>query len=479
MAESPRIGVEGGQSSWAELLHGPLGLYTLLVNLGISLHAIDIFVISTLMPTVVADIGGVAYFAWAVMVYVVGSIVGAASFAPFAAATDSRRAFALGAVIYFAGSIACALAPEIFSFLAGRTVMGYGAGVALAGSYAFLGTLFEPRLRTRALAFNNATWTLATLIGPLLGGFFAQIAWWRGAFWAMVPVAVALAAIVWWKVPSAPARRDGPRQGMPYLRLALLGAGVLCVAAAGRIATAELRWVLVAVAPVVVWTAFHLDRTAENRLFPSRPLSIRMPVGTGYWIMFLVGAAQTTLYIYLPLVLQYVQGLEPIFVGLANAILSLGWTAGAALVAGWREGRERIALIWGPVLMIASIGGLVLDVAGASLWFIAIWATVFGFGMGMYNPHIQAHTMALAAKGEERVTSSSLATVRALGTAFGAAIAGLVANLAGLDRLAGAELVAEAVTWVLLWDLVPLAAAILLMLRFVQLLGRVAAQPAE
>jgi hypothetical protein len=89
----------------------------------------------------------------------------------------------------------------------------------------------------------------------------------------------------------------------------------------------------------------------------------------------------------------------------------------------------------------------------------------------MQNVHMVSKSISVAEKGEENITSSSLATVRSIGVAFGSALSGLVANLAGLDPASAASVV-KAVTWVYIWDLAPIAVALVLMLRFVRMLGQ-------
>jgi MFS family permease len=467
----------GPAATWGELFRGRLGIYTILLNLGIGVFAIDIFVIATVMPTVVADIGGVAYYAWAFMLFIVGTITGAASFAPLTVAVGARFAYAAGGIVYLAGAAVCGAAPDILVFLVGRTVQGVGAGIASAGSYALIGTLFEGRLRPRIFALTNATWVVATIAGPFLGGAFAQIGWWRGAFWTLVPVAVTFVAAALWKLPRDRATPGGGRPGFPYDRLALLALGVVCVAAAARIAADELRWALVVAGPALIWYAFRRDRDAENRLFPRRALSMRAPVGAAYWIQFLIGGAQNTVYIYMPLVLQAVYGVAPLFVGAANLALSLAWSVGAAVVAPLHGGRERLPMAVGPIVIFTAVAGLAYDIASVSLVFVLGCAAWLGFGIGLYTPHTLSKTMELAAKGEETVTSSSLQTVRSLGVAFGAASSALIVNMAGLESVSGADAVATAVTWVYLFDLAPLLAALVLMLIFLAQTGRTALVP--
>jgi MFS family permease len=466
-----------GPSPWAELFRGKLAITTLLVNLGVTLHAVDIFVITTVMPTVVADIGGVAYYAWAVMLYVVGSIAGAASFGPLRVALGGRAAYAAGGVVFLVGTLICAIAPDIVVLLLGRTVQGAGGGIAMAGSYAMIGTLFPPRLRPHILTTSNVTWTIATFIGPTLGGVFAEIDWWRGAFWAVTPFVLFFIAVAWWMVPAD--RPTGDRPAFPVLRLTLLTLGILCIALSGQVGAIAAKVVLIVAAILVVWYSVHQDAAAKNRMFPSHPLSIARPVGTAFWIQVLVAIAQTTLYIYPPLVLQIGYGLTPLYVGAANGLLSLGWSVGAGAVTPLKDGREHWAMIAGLVIFFVSLAAMAFDLANLSLWFILADAFVIGIGIGMQNVHMVSKTIAVAEKGEENVTSSSLATIRSLGVAFGSAISGLVANLAGLDPAAGAASVVKAVTWVYIWDLVPIAASMVLMLHFLRMLTRRAKVPAE
>jgi predicted MFS family arabinose efflux permease len=455
-------------SGWAELFRGKLAITTLLVNLGISLHAIDIFVITTVMPTVVAEIGGAAFYTWAVMLYVVGSIAGSATFGPLRIALGGRAAYAAGGVVFLIGTMIVALAPDMVVLLIGRTVEGVGGGIAMAGSYAMIGTLFPPRLRPHILTTSNVTWTVATFLGPALGGIFAEIEWWRGAFWAMMPFELLFIACAWWLVPSD--RPTGARPAFPVLRLVLLTAGIISIAMSAQVQSIAAKAALIALAGVVVWDSVRRDQKAENRMFPSRPLSIQRPVGTSFWIQALIAIAQTTLYIYPPLVLQIGYGLTPLYVGVANGLLSLGWSCGAGIVTPLKDGRERWTMAAGVALFFVALVPMAFFLGGLPLWFILVDAFIIGWGIGMQNVHMVSKSISVAERGEENITSSSLATVRSLGVAFGSALSGLVANLAGLDPAAGAESVLRAISWVYIWDLVPIAAAMLLMLHFLRML---------
>ena len=142
------------------------------------------------------------------------------------------------------------------------------------------------------------------------------------------------------------------------------------------------------------------------------------------------------------------------------------------------HGRERWAMVAGLLLFFAALAAIAFDLATVPLWLYLVDAFVIGWGIGMQNVHMVSKSIAVAEKGEENITSSSLATVRSIGVAFGSAVSGLVANLAGLDPGSAASVV-KAVTWVYIWDLVPIAVALVLMLRFVRMLAGRAAAPAS
>jgi len=459
------------RSGWVEIFRGRLGLYTMLVNFGILFFGIDSFVVNTLMPTIVGDIGGLAYYAWVTMLFVVGAIVGSASYGPLRGRLGGRDALALGGIIFTLCALACSLAPDMTTLLAARLFEGWGGGIIVAGAMAFTSALYEPRLRTHAIAFTSVTWIGSALLGPLLGGIFAAAAWWRGAFWLYVPFGVVFVAAVWLGIPRDADR--GPTElrlaRFPVWRLLLLGVGVVCVGLAGRAAGELLRPLLLVAASVIVWLAFWLDARAGNRLFPTRPLSLSHPVGLGYWTLILVVGAYTAISIFLPLVLTVLHRIEPLFVGVVNALMSVSWSIAAALVAGLHGGAEKRAMTAGPLCLLAGAAGL-----AAATWFaghlaiVAALAVLIGFGIGFINVHMMAKVMAAALPGEESVTASSLSTIRSLGMAFGAAIASTVANLAGLEAIATPDAVSAAATGVYLFNLLPLTLAVIVVLRFFQ-----------
>src|SRR5215469_16879430 len=113
---------ESPKGSWGEIFRDGHGLYSALVIGGIAMQATQMLVIAIIMPTIVADIGGAAYYTWAAMLYTIGAIVGASSTGVVWARLGPRRCYALAALVFAVGTAACALAPNIGALIAARAV---------------------------------------------------------------------------------------------------------------------------------------------------------------------------------------------------------------------------------------------------------------------------------------------------------------------------------------------------------------------
>jgi predicted MFS family arabinose efflux permease len=340
-----------------------------------------------------------------------------------------------------------------------------GSGMALIAS------LFDARLRTRIIAISQGTFTACHLSGPIVGGMFAAMHWWRGSFWMMAPLMLVFAGVAHWKIPDRLSQETECTRfaGVPFLRFGTLAAGVLCVAASGSVPGLAPRILLIAAALVLVGLTFWLDRRAADNLFPRSAMSVSAPIGLALWILALHGMTQTSVTLFLPLLLQVVHQVSPIVINFLSIVISMGWTAGTFAVSGWSGKRERIALASGPVIATTGLACLTAVALLPELSLMTLSAFMMGIGIGVYNVHLVARAMDSVRSDEHRSTASALASVRSIGTAFGAAIAGVVANVAGLGDATEPGAVGNAVTAVYMFCCVPFALAAVLMFRFVHI----------
>lgn len=462
---------QAAASSWRALFSQGLGLYVVMLNLGIGLHAVDVFVVSTVMPDVVRDLGGAHYYAWSTMLYMVASIIGAAATAPLRLRFGGRRAYCVGAILFLTGSIGCAAAPRMELFVLARFVQGFGGGIVLSRSMAMVGELFPEPMKKPLLALISSTWGIAALIGPALGGTFAAFHFWRGAFWFNLPFVLLFLGVALARLP-ADKRQQAMVLQFPFGRLGLLSAGVLSIGIASEGANLASRVGLILLALVLVFVTFSLDRRGLNRVFPSHPLSWFTTTGTGYWVMFLASMTHTVIGVFLPLALQELHGQSPIVAGYMMAVLAIGWTAASVFTAKWQGRAVYAAMVCGLVFCVIGLVSLALGVTLLSPYAIAAFNGLVGIGLGSSNLHVVAATMRHATKGEESITASSIPTMRSLGIAFGAASAGAIANAAGLTDALMPDDVARAVTWVLSVGALAPFCGLILVLRFIQLVRR-------
>jgi MFS family permease len=462
---------EAAKGDWSELFRDGRGLYSALIIGGIAMQATQMLVIAIIMPTVVADIGGAAYYTWAAMVYTIGSIVGASSTGVVWSRLGARRGYALGSGILALGTMGCAIAPDMFSLVAARGIQGWAGGLVSGGGTALITSLYETRLRTRILAITQGTFTACHLGGPIVGGLFAAIHWWRGSFWVVVPLMISFAVMAIVKLPErldTEAER-GTMPPFPFFRLAMLASGVCAVAAIGAIDNLFWGGFCLVLAVALIAATFRLDRDSGNRLFPSKALSFSAPIGLCLWTLTLHAGAQTSLTLFLPLLLQVVHGVSPVFVNFVTIAISFSWTVGTVMSSGWSGPRERFAFAFGPVLAFTALVCITLVAVQPQLTLLTAAAALMGLGIGIYNVHLVARTLNDAPQGEHRTTAAALSSVRSLGTAFGAAISGVIANAAGLGDATDPIAVGHAVSIVYACSCVPFAGVALCVLRFLRI----------
>jgi MFS family permease len=443
-------------AAWGELFRGRNGWRALALTGGVALHAVNVHIVTTVLPSVVNEIGGLDWYAWNTTLFVMGSIVGATLSVRLLAMLGPRGACLAALAAFTAGSIGCALAPAMPWLLAGRTVQGVGGGLLAALSYGLIQLVFAPRLWPRAVALVSGMWGVATLCGPAVGGLFAQAGHWRWAFWSLLPLAAVQALLVAVQLrPAAGVQHERPA-GMPRipaLQIALLAASVLLIAAS-EFAPA-LAWQAAGVAAGLGLgvAATRADGRAAVRLLPTGAYAVRTPLGAIYAgvVLLMIG---TTTEIFVPYFLQLLHSHSPLLAGYLTAAMAGGWSVGSMLSSGRSgKGADRM-LRAGPVACTLGLAALAVLMPGhgslapgIETLLVAIALGAVGLGVGIGWPHLVTRVMSLAPQGQEGLASASITTVQLYGMAVGAAVAGLVANAGGLAAPGGVEGARSAAVW--------------------------------
>lgn len=438
--------------SWGELLGRDYGRATTVLAGGVALYAINEFITMSLLPSVVADIGGARLYAWVTTVYLVASVVSATTVGPVLARFGPRLSY-LGALLFFAGGTAvCATAPSMAALLAGRLIQGLAGGVLAGLGYAVISAALPERLWTRAAAVVSAMWGVGTLVGPASGGVFAQFGLWRWGFGVLMFAALLMAALV----PIALPARGGAtehRVRIPVRSLVLLGVAALLVSVAALPRNPAITAGLLVSAAALVVVFVVVDRGAAARVLPRRTFE----PGPLKWIYLTMGLlmAATMVDMYAPLFGQRLGALPPAAAGFLGAALSVGWTVAEIRSASIADRRVAARVVrWSPAVMAAGLGLAALairDGAGpVAVAALGLALAISGVGIGAAWPHLSVWAMGSVEGGsveggsveggsveggstddaaERAVAAAAINTVQLMCAAFGAGVAGVVVNV--------------------------------------------------
>lgn len=421
--------------SWRGLLgRERLGTAALLAG-GVGLYATNEFLTISLLPSTVADIGGARFYSWVVAVYLIGSVVAAAAVNPLLVRFGPRASYLVTLAIFAVGTLGCALAPSMELLLVARTGQGAAGGMLAGLGYAVINAALPSWLWTRASALVSAMWGVSVIIGPAMGGVFAQFGIWRWAFGSLAIMTVAVAALV----PSAlPARRRGkvapseiPR--IPVWSLLLLGVAALAISVAGVQRAAAATFGLLAAGAAVVGLFVLVDRRARATVLPRKAFG----PGPLKWMYVTVGLlmAATMVDMYVPLFAQHLGGLVPAAAGFFGAVLAVGWTLSEIVSASAsRTGTIVRVVAAAPVVMAIGLALGALALGDDQRWpLLVAWAVglfIAGCGVGMAWPHLSAWIMgAVEDPVEAGTAAAAINTVQLISGALGAGLAGVVVNI--------------------------------------------------
>jgi MFS family permease len=282
------------------------------------------------------------------------------------------------------------------------------------------------------------------------------------AFWAIVPLTLIYCILVWRHILRA--KSGDKSKKFPVTRLILFASGIMSIGLTSQTENNLLRVGLIALAITMVWYAMKRDKNSANRMFPVNTLVPNSAIGSSYWYNLFFTCTFIFALLYSTLYLQILHKQTPIFAAYISATLSFCWTIGALACASWKGPKVKFSIVGGGFLIFFGAIGLVLFAVKGPLILIMLSLGLIGFGIGSSNIHVMSLTIDCAADGDRTLVASSIQTMRNMGLAFGSALAGLLANIAGLTEGADVDIISRAV------DLIHFAAIILAILTVLSLI---------
>jgi MFS family permease len=435
------------EAGWRALLAPRLALTLSVLLGGVLLHSMNVLVTATLLPSIVAELGGANLMSWPTTAFVASSMIAASGTSLVSGRFGNRRAFSGGAVIYAAGAVLCGSAPWMGFVIAGRFVQGLGGGLLSALAYVLVRNSFPERLWPRVFGLLAGVWSITVLIGPLVGGVFASYGHWRGAFFTVASIGCLLSAGARFTLPADRRSDEAPGRTFPAGRVALI-CGAIAFLSASVTTGLAIRAMLITATVVAFVLMMRIDRRAAAPLLPSDAFSLRSRTGAGLWMVLLMSIGYSPLAIYAPLFLQRLHGVSPLSAGYMVALASLAWTTAALSVASLSEEWPPRLIIMGPSAMGVGLAGVGLLMAPGPVPALTLPIVLIGAGIGAAWAFVLQRVMSGAKEGEENIAAAASATVQQAGIALGAAIAALVANASGLDNDLDPGSVLRASLWV-------------------------------
>jgi EmrB/QacA subfamily drug resistance transporter len=398
--------------------------------LGMFLAALDQTIVSTALPTIVGDLHGASHLTWVVTAYLLASTVSTPLWGKLGDQYGRKSFFAAAIIIFLAGSALAGFSHSMFELISFRAIQGLGAGGLIIGAQAIVGDIVSPRDRGKYMGLFGAMFGVATVLGPLLGGFFVDYLSWRWVFYINLPIGV-LALFV--TAAQLPGNLNKVRHVIDYLGTILLALGATALVLFTSLGGTTYAWgsppsIALAVSGVALTVVFLLveRRAAEPviplDLFRNRVFSAASAVG------FVVGFAMFGALTFLPLFFQDARGISPTLSGLRLLPLMggllLASIGSGQLVSRW--GRYKVFPVAGTFCM--SVGLFLMSRIGlvTGSWTIAGYMFVFGTGLGLVM-QILVVAVQNAVPYEKLGTATSGATFfRSIGGSFGTAVFGAV-----------------------------------------------------
>ncbi|HWC85585.1 MAG TPA: MFS transporter [Solirubrobacteraceae bacterium] len=392
--------------------------------------SLDQTIVSTALPTIVGDLGGLNHISWVVTAYLLAQTAVTPVYGKLGDLLGRKVVLQAGLIVFLLGSALCGLSQNLTELIGFRALQGLGGGGLIVSAQAAIGDVVSPRDRGRYQGYFGAVFGLSSVIGPLLGGFFTSSLSWRWIFYINLPIGVLAFSVL---QATFPARSERVERRIDYLGAGLLAGGLSAVVLLTTLGGTSYAWDspfiigLGAGALALIIAFLAVERRAPEpvlppRLFRNRVFSVTSGMG------FVVGFALFGSVVYIPLFLQVVNGASPTGSGLRLLPLMAGLLT-TSIVSGQiisRTGRYKVFPIIGTAVL--AVGLVLLSTMSAHTTSLqsSAYMLVVGLGLGMTMQVLVLAVQNAVDYQDLGVATSGATLFRSIGGAIGTAILGSI-----------------------------------------------------
>ena len=352
------------------------------------LSAMDQTIVGTALPTIVGDLGGAAHMAWILTAYTLAITVAMPVYGKLGDLVGRKNLFLVAIGLFLAGSALCGTADTMTQLIVYRFIQGLGGGGLMISSQAITGDLIPPRVRGTYMAPMGAMFGIASILGPIVGGWLTDSVSWRWTFWINLPLGV-LAFVAVALVLRLPARALTER--IDWWGLVLMNAGAVAIVLMATWGGNEYAWtspviIGLGLAGLACWGLFAFAQTrAADPILPWSILTNRTFVVATVVGMLAMGGMIGVMS-YLPTYLQMVYGYSATVSGLLLVPMTIGMLAASILsgVLVARNDRYRVYPVLGALIAAAASFWLFRLTTASPVWQVSAATFVMGAGIGLF-----------------------------------------------------------------------------------------------
>jgi EmrB/QacA subfamily drug resistance transporter len=393
------------------------------------LASLDQTIVSTALPTIVGDFGQLAHLSWIVTAYLLATTIVTPLYGKLGDLFGRKLVLQSAILLFLAGSALCGLSQSMIELIVFRALQGLGGGGLMVTTMAVVGDIFSPRERGRYQGIFGGVFGLATVLGPLIGGFFVEQLSWRWIFYINIPHGLVALAIIGYAF-SAPSTQRHPHLDIPgAVLLAILLAALILLTSVGNpldwhsALTIGLIGVTLTSLSAFIWA----ERRAVEPLLPlylfgNRVFALACAVG------FSIGLALFGSLTFMPMYLQVVKGISPTEAGMTLTPMMAGvllTSIGSGRIIS-RVGRYRPFPIVSTAIMTLGLSLLATLGMHTAIWMTVVYLILLGLGLGLVMQVLVLAAQNAVDYRDLGVATSGTTLFRSIGGSIGVSLFGAI-----------------------------------------------------